>query len=711
MTVAPALPARINLPTNRAACRGVPAVQPPIPGLTPADGAALVPPGPSTSGDKHPSGLGCPPDRDDDREAAATVWHALADELTRTGTMRLRRYSRALRRHTYPSDQPITPDLPTRPAALRLYDHRGVAHVLALDFDAKHHGAARVTDDVRQASTLLRQLGARIIEDVAASGGRHLWIPLTIPINVDQARQLATACRRLWPTLDISPTVNPTDGCLTAPGSPCKDGQYRRLVTPLAQAVDAVHHRSAHDLVPRALERLTTLSPTTQPPAPRPPATAPRPLSPVHTAIATHGTWPADRTTPDGRPWTRSEACWAVLAAAAARGWTLDDVTDHLDTGRWPGLLALYTGRYRWQWRRRLHAEWIKALTTQRPSTDPPQEQLTTGGAALRVTERDHARRWITIMMAVSDELTPTKTRHNTRALLYGLAWLAWRQGKRYVEAGTRSYARATGGMIDHTTAAEILRAVRDLPAGQCPLQLLSTGRGTHGDLYELVIPPDFEHLATDPDTWIEPRPIAGVFGTRDPDRPRHVLLGATGWRLHQVLTAGVTGTATQLARAAGISRAQAHTLLPVLVRLRLARPTTSGSHQHWQLGTASTDEAGGAVDAQAHLDAIDTRHRAERARWRMILASYAERRAATDAHTPDPGEPLWWPPAWATEPPPADDTDPAAVAVALLVEVFGAQLLADPPPPTTSRLEWIGRKRRAMQKRLSVTVSKRSNV
>ncbi len=683
MTVAPAPPARISLSEIGPACHRVPAVQTSLPGLTPAGADHPAMPSASPPQTIPPSNLGSPPGSDP-RQIAEHTWRALTPHLTRSPYMRLRRYSRTQRRHIYPHDQRLTTELPDRPAALRLYTG-GVAWVLGLDFDAKghQHDAATVAAHAADAAQFFRQLGGRPICDVAASGGRHVWIPLAVPVTLAQARQLAHACRRLWPTLDISSTVNPDDGCLTAPGSPCKDGGFRRLTTPLPEAYQAVTTRSAADLVTRALALLSDLAPDDQPTA----ATAhvlqagrPRPLSPLHTQIAEHGVWPADHTTHDGRPWTRSEACYAVLCAAAARGHSHADVLHNLDTGRWSGLLTLYTGRYGTRWRRRLAAEWHKAQRAAiSASTQAPQATHYTGGAGGEVTDCDFVRRWLAVVLVSLDHLVTGKQRHNARVLLSGMAWLGWRVGRRYVEAGTRSYSRACAGIIDHTTAAAILRELRDLPAEQRVVRRVSAGRGTHGDLYELVIPTAFRHLAADPDTWPDPRPIPAVFGVRDRARRSRPLLGATGWRIHQALIAGASGTAPQIAVAAGVSRSETYNLLPELVRLGLARalPRTASSGTEWGEGRASTRAAGETLDAGAHLARIDARHRRERRLWRAALDRFAERRRATN---PEPTEPLWWPPDWAEEPSPGTagdiDTHAEAHALAVLATAFDIQII-----------------------------------
>lgn len=239
MTVAPAPPARISTPENRLAFFVVPAAQTPLPGLTPADDAAPVMPPASRNDPYLPSVLGSPPGSDQNRETAQLTWQALAPHLTRSPHMRLRRYNRTRRRHTYARDQPLTTTLPDRPAALRLFSSGGVAWSIALDFDPAGHGADAVSEHARDAVRFFRQLGGQVVADVAASGGRDLWMPLAVPITIHQAQQLT--------------------------------------------------RRSAHDLIERALHRLAEIVPS-EPHQPGPPAAArprgARPFGSVHTLIA-----------------------------------------------------------------------------------------------------------------------------------------------------------------------------------------------------------------------------------------------------------------------------------------------------------------------------------------------------------------------------------------------------------------------------------------
>lgn len=594
-----------------------------------------------------------------DLAAATAAWLALAAHLTRSPLMRVARYTR---RHgklklIYPVDEELTTTLPERPVALRLFT-AGLCWVLGLDFDPKGFTYREVADQAAESAEFFRALGGRPIVDVAVGGGRHVWVPLSVPLTVAQARQLVDACQRRWPALDKGPMCNSDEGCLTAPGSVGKHGGFRRLVTPLDQAVEAVHHRAAADLLPHAL----TLLPAAPPPAVHVPALAPapqdrpvRPLRPVHHEIAVHGTWPQGSTDHAGRPWTRSEPCRAVLCAAAFRQHRPQDVLARMATGEWNGLRALFEDRYGIHWERQFDAEWGRALQFVQSSTVPPQETRNTGGLGKRATEAAFVLRWLAAAGRATDHPPAGRARPTTYALLNALAWLAWRTGDRHVAAGTRSYSRACAGLLDHTTVAAILRHLRDLPEDQRPIRLISPGRGTHGDRYQLVIPPAWQHLTPDDPGTCPPRPISGVFAVRDQSTLRGRLLGITGWRLHQTLVGGTVGTATELARAAGISRAEAYTVLPALERLGLAHREQDGSRATtWRKGQSSAQRAGEHTGAQAHLAHLDRKHARERQAWKAALDRFAERRAAAINHLPENPDPMpLWQPGWAAQEPP----------------------------------------------------------
>jgi len=289
------------------------------------------------------------------RAAAVVVWRGLAAGLAGTPRVRVGRWvsERRGRRLVYDRTRQLTDELPTVPAALRVYNDAGEARSLALDFDPKlvSGDAGRVEDDVAVVVELLRQAGARVVVDASPTGGRHVWVPLAAPAGRDDLLPLAAALQRLCPSLDVSPLRSVATGCLTAPGSPTRCGGHRTLVTPLAAAVDAIERRSAPDLLDRLRERL---APELAAPAAAGEGGAvawtggagrrvderavacpggPRPLDAIGRGIAERGIWPATRRTAAGQPWTGSEARQSLLASCAARGWSLADVRARLAGG------------------------------------------------------------------------------------------------------------------------------------------------------------------------------------------------------------------------------------------------------------------------------------------------------------------------------------------------------------------------------------------
>ena len=622
--------------------------------------------------------------------------------------MRIGQWRRTERKYRYPPSaaHPITHTRPDRPAALMLYDALGRCWVLAFDFDPKRHGRRQVTDDCADAAAWFTGLGASVITDVAVSGGRHLWVPLTAPTTVEQVRTLMRACQSRWPSLDTTPASNVTEGCLTAPGSVCKDRQARRLTTPLTEAITAVRQRSPADLIAQALLQLgaDTAADRPTPCVVTLPDRAGTALRAEHLTIAVTGVVP-DRTTKHGDPWSRSEACNAVVSAAAVRGWTAARIIDQMTGGAWPGLLSLYEGRYPSRWQHRLEAEHAKALhdfTTPAYAAGvcPRWSDVLVGD--WRTAEQRFVRRWLTITDTLLTAHVPARQRIRVRALTHAVAYLAWRTGSRVIEAGTRSYARASGALMDHTTVADLLHLLRDLPAEVAPLRLLRRARGVCADRLELLIPAAFTHHATDPSTWTaDPRPIPAVFGLPDPDRPGRRVLGAAGWALHQALLRGVTGTPADIAVAAGVSRTRAYVLLPALARHGLATHHTTG----WQAGASTAEQASSGPATREHLARLDSRDRRDRRAWRRWLATRPDP-ALTEPPAPPPDDPAYEPPPWPDEEPTAgaaaDDANGDAAVFALLTEMFAATLI--PASPRPAKPAWIGQSIRAGERAARLT-------
>ena len=237
------------------------------------------------------------------------------------------------------------------PAAVALYLH-GRTQILALDFDTKHHDQHTVDTDFTRALTWITEAGGRTVTDQSTSGGRHILVPLAAGTSAT-AEELAPLLRLLearLPSLDKTPMTNPKTGCITAPGSPCREGGHRRLDGPLSAAVDAFTQRSEPALLPRLNLLLGALTPATSrrhgpSPAPDRPGdtiigTGPDArLRPEHTrtaalparitTYATTGVLPPDTT------WrSHSEARQSVLAHAALHGHSLATIHALIAPGR-----------------------------------------------------------------------------------------------------------------------------------------------------------------------------------------------------------------------------------------------------------------------------------------------------------------------------------------------------------------------------------------
>jgi hypothetical protein len=635
--------------------------------------------------------------------------------------MRLRTYWRKQDRYIYPpsTEQPLTERPPASPAAAMLYDADGHCWVLALDFDAKVHGAAAVTADAADAYAFFTSLGARVVTDVAASGGRHVWVPLAAASTADEIRQLMDLFKLHWRTLDISCATNQAGGCLTVPGSLGKDGDHRQLTVPLDEAVDAVTRRNPTQLLAAVAAAITTL---TQHLIPEPvPDRLPDPacdagpsgLASEALQIAVDGTWPEHRRTAQGALWSRSEACFSVLNAAIGHHLSFEDVEDRMLSGEWAGLMTLYTGRYGHRWHSRLRAEWRKVAAThgrrrppRRASTPATQETPPTGGAPSptaktsdREAEREFIHHWLTVAEAEVARQFPGADGHTAIAVVHGIAALAWRTGSRRIDLGVRSYAHATGGSVEYTTAALVLRKLRETPVHQQLIRRDARSTGRTGDRLELQLPTGTPAPVV-PRTGVL-RPVPAVFGVQGPNDTGK-LLGPAGWRLYLALRRGATGTAPRVAETAGVGRSTTYKLLPVLASLHLASQTGTGE---WSIGPADPRTAGCTTTNREHLQRLHARHRADRQAWRDRLQRHLDRRQQSRADNPPPSappeheqptplprEPLRWHPDDLREPPETPDAcdtvDPLAAAVALLADVLDARVRTVTPAGTTGQAQ-----------------------
>lgn len=430
----------------------------------------------------------------------AATWKALAPLIAARPTIRLWDPTT----NKFDATRNLSSRLPGLPAAAPIY-YRNRTSILALDFDTKNHGQHTVDTDFARALSWLTDAGGVAITDQSTSGGRHIIVPLAIGTSATLAEilPLMRLLEARLPSLDKTPMTNPKTGCITVPGSPCREGGHRILDGPLGAAIDSFTTRSDPGLLPRLNVLLGALNPaptTISSPAPNA-ITGTGPEARLHPDYTRDTDLPARITTyattgqlPDDSTWrSHSEARQAVLAHAALHGHSLATVKALTAPGRpWhTGLAGAYT-RYAHHADKAMTRDWDKALNwaaTTGPLFRPvrAQEQLHTGGTT---KGPKLLRAWLANALAWLDvEYAGHRYRWIGAAVYQALAIHAVRHGETIngvpvVGAGGRSLSIATG-LINETTVWEFLRATRE-QAGS-PLVLTRPAHGRHPDHYALT--------------------------------------------------------------------------------------------------------------------------------------------------------------------------------------------------------------------------------
>lgn len=431
-----------------------------------------------------------------------TTWKALAHliaarPLLRTWNPTTEKFDRTTN---------LTSRLPRVPAAAYIY-LRGRTQILALDFDTKHHGQQAVDTDFTRALTWITESGGVAVTDHSRSGGRHILVPLALGTSASAA-ELAPLMRLLesrLPTLDKTPMTNPKTGCITVPGSPCRQGGHRELDGPITAAQDALTRRSDPGLLPRLNVLLGALPPSE--------GTKTTPQPSRHTLVGTGshvrldphyvrtGDMP-DRITlyattgrlPSDNSWTsHSEARQSVLAHAVLHGHSLATITALMTPGRpWhAGLARAYT-RYHHNAQAALARDVDKALRWAaanshffRPVNAQDQRHTRGGGYGPELH-----RRWLANATAwIEQEFPQHRYRWIGPAVYQALAVHAVRSGSvvngvPVVGVGGRSLSIATG-LLSETTVWQFLRDTRDRPGS--PLVRTRVAQGRQPDYYALT--------------------------------------------------------------------------------------------------------------------------------------------------------------------------------------------------------------------------------
>ena len=562
------------------------------------------------------------------------IWSRLAPLLAARRSMRL--YDGA--QHGFESARPLTTKCPTVPAAVPLF-LRGRAAVIALDFDTKHHGHSAVVADVDRVLSWLAECGGRAVVDISSSGGRHVLVPMAPgrTVAVEELRPLLDQLAVRLPTLDITPMTNAATGCITVPGSRCREGGHRQLVDGLSTAVEALTVGSDPELLTRLAALLGGISA---------PQARTRGVSAaihesrvaeriigigddarLHSRFCRVASTPPDAVTTfaatgrlDTSRWpSRSEARQSVVTHEILVGSTPADIVTRSYTADWVGLRAAYShyadpdSAIR---RDAFHAlRWL-ASSLPEPIRDTGHKIKHTGG-----THDPGLSQWLTTAMRwVTREYGSRKDRWTTHAVVQALAWSAAVSGQvvegvPVVGVGGRSLSIAAG-LLPESTVWSILGRLRDT-AGS-PLLLIERGVGQNPDRYALV-------TATGADSPAEVEPSTQEL----PIESVHPAWSVIGWRhkaVYDVIasSAGPVTMADVLARVS-IGRTSGY---ETMLDLRVAGLITWENNQ---ISLGPVD-----LDTVAHLHGLAVavrervvRHRAERIIWREWLA------AREDARTP----------------------------------------------------------------------------
>lgn len=571
-----------------------------------------------------PAAVGAPDLHSAELLASAT-WKVLAPLMAARPTMRL--WNPGVR---FNEAADLTKALPDKPAAVPLF-RRNRTRLIALDLDAKQFGAQAVADDLAALRTLLRDCDATVVVDRSTSGGAHVLIPLQTAVTKDELVGLLAALAMRYRTLDLKPMQNDSAfGCITVPGSRCRDGGFRVLVGSLGAAGQAFRRRNAAGVLERISaelggpELLVDLAADGVAGGPdsgdadsylvgvgrhrrlRDEFTLGAPVPTVVEAFAAEGSMPRD-----GRWPSASEARQSVLYHAVGRGLSLADVQQRMARGaRWQRGMGAAYARYRHErtWVSALERDWAKALALHvarcRSFHGRTHKTEHTGGALRSPAHAlwlAHAVRWC------DTTLRGAPGRWSVAAVLQALAVHGVRSGERVngtetVAVGVRALSLASG-LLSKETVAVGLQLLREWP-GSPVLQVQETD-GTRPDGYALVTP---DVVDVDPGGPGRPR-LAEVHDA-------WWVLGVAHRRIYEMLEDAGRAGARDLAVASRMSLSAAYESLAELCRRGLVRRCRTG----YALGERTLDDVARDWRVEEERRRRIESYRRERKQWREFL-------------------------------------------------------------------------------------------
>ena len=633
--------------------------------------------------------------------APELVWKRLARLVAAPGRSRMRVCSRDTGKFSETTKR--TDRLPSRPAAVYLYSHRRT-QILWLDFDAKRYGRAAVEADMAAATSWLTQCGGAIIADRSTSGGGHLLCPLAIGPSaaLDEMVPLVRLLAARLPTLDITPNTNAETGCMTPPGSPCREGGYRQLVGSLDDAITTLTTRSQPDLLPRLymlLGALKSRGPST--PYAATPTAGSRAdylhgegeTQTIAAAYVRSDPLPADVeayaaravVTPARPTWqSNHEARMAVVTQAIARGHSLATLRDMISTGGpWEHGLGSAYRRYQHRAEDALARDIDKAtswlIDNVLKSSPPRHKKKYSPGGHRGYRGPQPLRAWLANAMAWADgEFAGKRYRWTVHAVLQTVAFHALvageqRSGVWLVGVGGRTLSLGAG-LLSEDTMWRVLADLRERPGS--PLILVRKHIATEPDVYALTTQNKIQTM-TGRAERVRIEPVHDAW----------VVLGHHLRRIYELVAYHGMTRRADLYAAAALPRATADTMITDLHVAGLIAVTGRGTVA---AGTHSLDDIANRHHLHETRQERLAKHREERAAWRTWLLERARQRDLTQiGGTPPPSldagqevaddaeHAAWLESVMATGPPHydpgADDLD----AIELIAELLGGRIVA----------------------------------
>lgn len=470
------------------------------------------------------------------------------------------------------TERDLTDEVPTKPAAVRLYSKDGYCNALGLDFDAKQRTPEQIADvayDVFQAEALLDQAGAWFLTD-HAHGGTHIYVILKDPLPFLEARELVEAMAQRWTTLDPSPHQSIARGCITVPGSRHRLGGHRELrISERSLTERATGLRTPASALRQLRlafrDEIRTVQAKRAAQAAHEPHSTPtvfeagigRVMGHKYEALAHEGDWTAHGFD------SPSEARWAVLWSAMATGLSREDVAARMSDGTWPGLWALHAHRpnpwatFAGDWSR------MEALFTEDTSTsETPAHTSDTSanshrGAASSSDRHGFIRAWRSLLHTVEHLEFPGARGWARRLLLRALAKQSHELGSILTATGIRGLSLATGTSPE--TVAQLLRELSHQPDPWIALRARAHGR--EAAAYELRIPDRYADTAQTA-RWIR--------GKAHALRPVFEQLGAPAALVYEAIEHGYGSSPATLQHRTGLSRNATSDALTTLLGWKL---------------------------------------------------------------------------------------------------------------------------------------------